>query len=64
MATMVRETRARRAKPAARDTQEQILLEAAKVHQTTDWAPLMEQGTTPALVIGGERRMQRKPYKR
>ena len=63
MTTIVRESRARRAKPA-RDTQEQILLDAAKLHQATDWERLMEQGTTPALVLGGERRLRRKPYKR
>ena len=63
MATMVRESRTRRAKPA-RDTQEQILLDAARLHPVTDWERLMEQGTTPALVLGGERRLRRKPYKR
>ncbi len=63
MATLVRESRTRRAKPA-RDTQEQLLLDAAGVHRLTDWEHLMEQGTTPALVIGGERRLRRKPYKR
>lgn len=62
MATMVRESRTRRAK-SARDPQERILLEAAKLHAQTDWERLMQQGTTPALVIGGERRLQRKPYK-
>lgn len=63
MATTARELRMRRAK-SARDTQEQILLDAARLHQVTDWERLMEEGATPALVIGGERRLRRKPYKR
>jgi hypothetical protein len=61
MATMVRE-RARRAKPRHRP-EEQLLLEAASLHRRTDWERLMEQGTTPALVIGGERRLRRKRLK-
>ena len=31
-------------------------VELAALRQVTDWEHLMEEGTTPALVIGGERR--------
>lgn len=31
-------------------------LELAGLRQVPDWERLMEEGTTPALVVGGERR--------
>ena len=31
-------------------------VELAAVREVPDWERLMEEGTTPALVVGGERR--------
>ena len=31
-------------------------IELAALRQVPDWERLMEEGTTPALVVGGERR--------
>jgi hypothetical protein len=42
--------------PTDSSVDEQLMLELANVRQVPDWEGLMEQGTTPALVIGGERR--------
>jgi hypothetical protein len=42
--------------PVEASVDEQLLLELANLRQVPDWESLMEQGTTPALVIGGERR--------
>ena len=36
--------------------EEQVVLDAANVRHVPDWEMLMEEGTTPALVVGGERR--------
>lgn len=36
--------------------EEQLLLELARLRQVPDWEGLMAEGTTPALVLGGERR--------
>lgn len=38
---------------------EQLMLELANVHEVPDWEALMAGGTTPALVVGGERRLRR-----
>jgi hypothetical protein len=38
--------------------EEQIALDVANLRQSPDWERLMEDGTTPALVLGGERRTQ------
>jgi hypothetical protein len=35
---------------------EDPVLELAGLRQVPDWERLMEEGTTPALVVGGERR--------
>ena len=35
---------------------EELLLDVANLRQSPDWERLMEDGTTPALVVGGERR--------
>jgi hypothetical protein len=35
---------------------EDPVLELAGLRQVPDWERLMEEGTTPALVLGGERR--------
>ena len=35
---------------------EQLALDVANLRQSPDWERLMEDGTTPALVVGGERR--------
>ena len=35
---------------------EQLVLDVANLRQSPDWERLMEDGTTPALVLGGERR--------
>jgi len=43
--------------PAEILVDEQLMLELANVRQVPDWEGLMEGGTTPALVIGGERRV-------
>jgi len=43
--------------PAETLVDEQLMLEIANVRQVPDWEGLMEDGTTPALVIGGERRV-------
>lgn len=59
MATTIRGARPRHTKHS-HDMQEQLLLAASRLHRQTDWERLMEQGTTPALVIGGERRVKRK----
>ena len=40
--------------------QEDLILEAARLRQVPDWERLMEADITPALVIGGERRLQRR----
>lgn len=37
---------------------EQLALDVANLRQSPDWELLMEDGTTPALVVGGERRNQ------
>jgi hypothetical protein len=39
--------------------QEDLMLEAARLHHVPDWELLMEASITPALVIGGERRLHR-----
>jgi len=36
--------------------EEQLVLDVANLRQVPDWESLMEAGTTPALVVGGERR--------
>ena len=36
--------------------EEQVALDVANLRQVPDWERLMEDGTTPALVVGGERR--------
>ena len=36
--------------------EEQLQLELARLRQVPDWEGLMEEGTTPALVVGCERR--------
>ena len=36
--------------------EEQLALDVANLRQSPDWERLMEDGTTPALVVGGERR--------
>lgn len=36
--------------------EEQLALDVANLRQSPDWERLMEEGTTPALVVGGERR--------
>jgi len=43
--------------PAETLVDEQLMLELANVRQVPDWESLMADGTTPALVIGGERRV-------
>ena len=45
--------------PADTLVDEQLMLELANVHPIPDWEALMAVGTTPALVIGGERRLRR-----
>ena len=35
---------------------EQLILAVANLRQSPDWERLMEDGTTPALIVGGERR--------
>ena len=49
-----------RVAPAPDDVlmEEQLQLELARLRQTPDWEGLMAVGTTPALVIGGERRLR------
>ena len=42
--------------------QESLILQAARVHQAPDWERLMEASVTPALVIGGERRLHRTTF--
>ncbi len=46
--------------PADTLVDEQLMLELANVRQVPDWEGLIEDGTTPALVIGGERRTNRR----
>jgi len=36
--------------------EEQLALDVANLRQCPDWERLMEDGTTPALIVGGERR--------
>jgi len=36
---------------------EQLMLELANVRNVPDWERLMDEGATPALVVGGERRV-------
>jgi hypothetical protein len=36
--------------------EEILLLDVANLRHVPDWEHLMEEGTTPALVVGGERR--------
>jgi hypothetical protein len=36
--------------------EEQLALDVANLRQSPDWERLMEDGTTPAMVVGGERR--------
>jgi hypothetical protein len=36
--------------------EEQLVLDLANLRQVPDWERLMADGTTPALVVGGERR--------
>ncbi len=38
---------------------EQETLMLASVRRSPDWERLIESGTTPALVVGGERRLKR-----
>jgi hypothetical protein len=47
-----------RVAPAPDDllVEEQLLLELAQLRQVPDWEGLMAMGTTPALLVGGERR--------
>ena len=47
-----------RVSPAPDDllVEDQLLLQRAQLRQVPDWEGLMAAGTTPALVIGGERR--------
>jgi hypothetical protein len=40
--------------------QEDLILEAVRLHQVPDWESLMEINITPALVIDGERRLHRR----
>jgi len=35
---------------------EQLILDVANLRQSPDWERLMADGTTPALIVGGERR--------
>jgi hypothetical protein len=35
---------------------EQLILDVANLRHVPDWEHLIEDGTTPALVVGGERR--------
>jgi hypothetical protein len=35
---------------------EQLALDLGHLRHMPDWEQLMEQGTTPALLVGGERR--------
>jgi len=37
---------------------EQLVLDVANVRHVPDWEHFMEDGTTPALIVGGERRNQ------
>ena len=39
--------------------EEDLILEAARVHYVPDWEHLMEASITPALLVGGERRLRR-----
>ena len=36
--------------------EEQLAFDVANLRQSPEWERLMEDGTTPALVVGGERR--------
>jgi hypothetical protein len=45
------------APPAETLLDEQLMLDLANVRHVPDWEGLMEAGTTPALAIGGERRV-------
>jgi hypothetical protein len=40
--------------------QEDLILEAARLRNAPDWERLMEIDITPALVVGGERRLHRR----
>ena len=42
--------------PADTSMDEELMLELANARQVPDWEGLMQDGTTPALIIGGERR--------
>ncbi len=42
------------------EEQEDLMLEAVRLRPVTDWEGLMEAHVTPALVLGGERRLHRK----
>ena len=36
---------------------EQVALDVVKLRHAPDWERLMEDGTTPELLVGGERRL-------
>ena len=48
-----------RVSPAPDDllVEEQLLLQRAQLRQVPDWEGLIAEGITPALVVGGERRV-------
>jgi len=48
-----------RVSPAPDDllVEEQLLLQRAQLRQVPDWEGLISEGITPALVVGGERRV-------
>ena len=48
-----------RVSPAPDDllVEEQLLLQRAQLRQVPDWEDLISEGITPALVVGGERRV-------
>jgi hypothetical protein len=41
--------------------EEELILQASRLHEHPDWERLMEIDVTPALVVAGERRLRRSP---
>lgn len=42
--------------PGDMRVEEELLLDVANLRHVPDWEHLIEDGTTPALLVGGERR--------
>ena len=59
MATALTKDPARSAElPAPDPDQEELMFELANLPHPSDWEQLIEAGTTPALIVGGERRVR------